>query len=125
MQNQLQEKQEKSNEILETIGSFDIESAIGKLQMLHDKKIISGLDYTYREEKPTEKTNGNPMWFCQCKVDGVDEIVEYGDIKKIHAKKLAAFTMLQILTTGRDKVLESLAEKVNLEQFSKGGGSDE
>ena len=121
----LQEKQEKSNKILETIGSFDFESAIGKLQMLHDKKIISGLDYSFREEKPTEKTNGNPMWFCQCKVDGVDEIVEYGDIKKIHAKKLAAFTMLQILTTGRDKVLESVTEKVNLEQFSKGGGSDE
>lgn len=108
----LQEKQEKSNSILETIGSFDFESAINKLQILQDKRVISGLNYVFREEKPTEETNGNPMWLCQCKVDGVDDVVEYGDIKKIQAKKAAAFIMLQILTTGRDKMLEHLTEKL-------------
>lgn len=102
----LQEKQEKSNSILEAIGSFDFESAINKLQILQDKRVISGLNYVFREEKPTEETNGNPMWFCQCKIDGVDDFVEYGDIKKIQAKKAAAFTMLQILITGRDRVKE-------------------
>lgn len=108
----LQERNETEEKIMEIIGNFGLDDAINKLQMLADKKIISGLNYIFREEKPTKESNGNPMWFCQCKVDGVDYFVEYEDIKKIQAKKAAAFTMLQILTTGRDKMLEHLTEKL-------------
>lgn len=108
----IQTRQEASDSVKKVIDNFDLENAINKLEMLKDKKLISGLQYLYREEKPSKETNGNPMWFCQCKVDGVDDFVEYGDIKKIQAKKAAAFTMLQILTTGRDKMLEHLTEKL-------------
>lgn len=102
----LQKNQEKCNAMLEIVGEFDIESAIGKLQILKDKKIISGLEYLFREEMPLEKNNGNPMWFCQCKVDNVDKFIEFGDIKKIEAKKAAAYEMLRILTTGRGFISE-------------------
>ena len=105
--------QEERLNVLCEIGSFDLDTAIGKLQELQDKKIISGLDFLYREEAPTAETNGNPVWYCQCKVDGVEDFVEYGDVKKAKAKKAAAYTMLEILTTGRDKILEKILEKEN------------
>ena len=98
----LQENQKNRDSILDIIGEFDFETAINKLQMLQDKKLISGLEYIFREEKPTEDSNGNPMWYCQCKVDGIDKFVEYGSETKKTAKKTAAFTLLQILVTGRD-----------------------
>ena len=106
--NFLATKEKEGNVIAETVGNFDMDTAIGKLQELQDKKIISGLDFLYREEAPTAQTNGNPMWYCQCVVDGVENFVEYGDVKKIKAKKAAAYTMLEILTTGRDKILEKI-----------------
>ena len=104
----LQEHQKKSNKILEVVGEFDWNSAINKLQELQDKKIISGLDFIYREAPPTEESNGNPIWFCECRVDGMEDFVEYGDQKKIKAKKMAAYTVLQILTEGYDVIMNHL-----------------
>ena len=94
----LQEKIQKTQNIFEIIDNFNFETAINKLQMLQDKKIISGLDYIFRSERPTEESNGNPIWFCQCKVNESLEFVEYGHETKKMAKKAAAFKMLQILT---------------------------
>lgn len=94
----LQEKTQRTQNVFEIIDDFNFETAINKLQMLQDKKIISGLDYIYRTESPTERSNGNPMWFCQCKVNESLEFVEYGHETKKMAKKAAAFKMLQILT---------------------------
>ena len=94
----LQEKMQKAQNVFEIIDNFNFETAINKLQMLQDKKIISGLDYIFRSERPTEESNGNPIWFCQCKVNESLEFVEYGHETKKMAKKAAAFKMLQILT---------------------------
>ena len=116
----LQENYKKCNSILEAVGEYDMESAIGKLQILKDKKLISGLEYLFREEMTLEKSNGNPMWFCQCKVDNVYSFIEFGDIKKIEAKKAAAYEMLRFLTTGR-----RLISEFDLNKILKGGGDDE
>lgn len=100
----LQKKDKSSNNIFDIIGDFDFESSINKLQMLQDKKIITGLDYIFREEQQAAGSNGNPMWFCQCMVKECAEFVEYGHETKKMAKKAAAFKMLQILTgEPRDK----------------------
>ena len=104
----LQEGKDTKEKIYGIIGSFSFDDAINKLQMLQDKKIISGLNYVFREEKPTKESNGNPMWFCKCEIDGMDYLVEYGDTKKMQAKKAAAFTALQVISTGRDKIAEKL-----------------
>lgn len=93
----LQEKTQRTQSIFEIIDGFNFETAINKLQMLQDKKIISGLDYIFREE-PNKENNGNPIWFCQCKVNESLEFVEYGHETKKMAKKAAAFKMLLILT---------------------------
>ena len=36
-------------------------------------------------------------------MDGVDEFIEWGCEKKAGAKKCAAYNMLDVLTTGRDR----------------------
>ena len=98
----LKERESTSERIMKVIGTFDLDSAINKLQMLQDHKIISGLEYSFTEEKPTEVGNGNPIWFCRVTVDGVDKLVEYGDSTKTRAKKLAAYEMLCILLGKED-----------------------
>jgi ribonuclease-3 len=103
----LQEKKLLSKKIFDIIGNFTFDDAINKLQMLEDKKIINGLQYIFREESPTDESNGNPIWFCECIINGVNNSVEYGDAKKIKAKKACAFTMLQILT-GKDEIMVRL-----------------
>lgn len=101
----LLEVYDRSRQIFEVIGKFNIDDAINKLQMLQDKKLVSGLEYVFREAAPTEESNGNPTWFCRCKINEIDNFVEYGNPKKILAKKAAAFTVLSILTEGRDRML--------------------
>ena len=93
----LQSKQKITSSIMDVIGSFDLENAINKLQMLQDKKIISGLSFIFTEDKDTKDENGNPTWLCQCKVDGVEDFVEYGNTKKALAKKAAAYDMLRLI----------------------------
>ena len=100
----IQKKRESSNAILEAIGGeFDIETSINKLQMLYDKKLVSGLDYIFTECKSTAENNGNPTWACRCVVDGIEEFIEYVDVTKTKAKKLAANEMLVALT-GRNYI---------------------
>ncbi len=119
----IEQQRESHGVIADAVGDFDFDSAIGKLQMLSDKKIISGLNYYFREEPTGKSNNGNPTWYCQCVVDGVDVFIEYGDTKKVNAKKAAAFTMLQILTTGRDMIYESLTD--DSDSAVKGGDIDD
>ena len=115
------EKQlERKQGILEVIGDFSFDDAITKLQVLQDKKIISGLEYIFKEDEPNGESNGNPIWNCQCKINEINDFVEYGDAKKVNAKKAAAFTVLQILTIGCDKISEKLHNN-----FSENGGNNE
>ncbi len=107
----LLEVYDRSQQIFEVIGKFSLDDAINKLQMLQDKKLVSGLEYIFREQAPTAESNGNPNWFCRCKINEIDNFVEYGNPKKILAKKAAAFTVLSILTEGRDRLLGHFMEE--------------
>ena len=95
--------EKNKNVILEIVGTFDIDSAVGKLEMLKDKKIISGLDYIFTEGEPTAESDGNPTWLCRCIVNDVNHLVEWCSTTKSKAKKAAAFDMLTILINGRDR----------------------
>ena len=101
----LKEKNSRSKEVLDVIGSFDFESSVSKLQMLKEKKLIADVIYTFTENPPNEESNGNPVWSCRCEIPGVSEYVEYSDSKKMIAKKAAAYEILQILTV-RNKMKE-------------------
>lgn len=117
----LSEKKKGFDDILSIIGDFDEETAVSKLQILQDKKLISGLQYDFREYK-TDDNNGNPMWFCRCRIDGIGAM-EYGETKKAEAKKAAALSMLQILTEGKDRISEMIEKDNN--KFFKRRNSDE
>ena len=103
-------KESDADRIMKVIGNFDFDSAVNKLQMLADKKLISGVEYLFEEQMPTDKSNGNPTWMCQCRIGGVDDHVEYGATTKTQAKKLAAYEMLSILV-GRQNFSEFFKNK--------------
>ena len=78
------------------------------------------MDYIYREERQTVENNGNPMWYCQCKVNECVAFVEYGHETKKMAKKAAAFKMLQILTGGPEfekEELDAIQKKLTEDNF--------
>lgn len=105
----LEEKKKRMNRVREAVREFDIETAIAGLQLLQDKRIITGPEYIFEELAPTEKTNGNPRWSCVCKVD--DIVIEYIASNKKSAKKAAAYTTLEILATGHDTIMESICNQ--------------
>ena len=96
------EKEKQSSSVMKVIGSFDFDSAVGKLQMLADKRMISGVRYIFTEQPPTKDSSGNPTWFCRCEVDGVDACIEYGNTTKMLAKKAAAYEMLKVISGRTD-----------------------
>ena len=100
---------ERQNRILDIIGDFNYDNAINKLELLKEKKIITGLDYAFTEGSVDPET-GNPTWYCRCVVDGVKNYVEWGDSSKKEAKKNAAFVMLNILINGRDRFTDLVDE---------------
>ena len=110
----LQEKQENKNRIFEVIANFDLETAINKIQMLEDKKLISGLNYEFTEENNSEKLNGNPRWICRCIISSKGSIVECSNETKKMAKKLSAFKMLQHLLGEKHECAEWKAIQKNL-----------
>ena len=107
----IQSAENEQNKIMEIVGSFTVDNAVSKLEMLRDKKIITGLDYIFTEGEPTKESGGNPVWYCQCVVDGVDHSPEYVDASKKLAKRYAAYTMLEILATGKDS-LAAISKKI-------------
>lgn len=109
----IQEAEKSKNTIHEIVGCFTIDTAISKLEMLRDKKIITGLDYIFTEGESTAESDGNPTWLCRCIVDNINHSVEWCDTTKGKAKKAAAFHMLTILTCGRDAIMEDIEKHFN------------
>lgn len=95
----IQEQTDIRRELAETVGEFDLECAVSKLNELQQKKLIGGLEYMFYECTVYSSITGNPSWECQCRVDGVTEdiISEICETKAI-AKKSAAYKMLTVLT---------------------------
>ena len=112
----LEERKKSRDAIFDAIGEFDFESAVSKLQILRDKKIISNVVYTFKEIQAPEEGDGNPIWSCECSVPGIEESPEYRDKTKALAKKAAAYEMLVILT-GRNTIIDMFLQygkKVNI-----------
>lgn len=76
---------------IDEIGEPDRERAINQLQELYQKRYIGEPSYQFSERYDD---NGNPIWRCECHVDGKDEFW-YGDYaSKKQGKKSVAFDML-------------------------------
>lgn len=94
------------SEITKSVGDFDEENAVSKLQILQDKKLISGLSYAFKQSEESPVNTGNPFWDCTCSVDGIDREICIGAATKALAKKAAAYVMLSIIVTGKDPLAD-------------------
>ena len=92
----------------------DISNAVSKLQMLSDKKMITGLRYDFEEMPPVKESAGNPTWSCTCHIDELDArgfYINYSSTSKKEAQKYAALTAVRILLTGRDIFMEMMTKE--------------
>ena len=51
-------------------------------------------EYVFQE---THDNDGNPIWDCECSLEGVDHVTSTKSSSKKDAKKQAAFEMLQFV----------------------------
>lgn len=84
---------EEENELIlpiDEVGEPDIDRAINQLQELYQKGYIGEPWYDFKE---TNDDNGNPVWRCECHVDGWGSWTgEYSSKKQ--GKKSVAYSML-------------------------------
>lgn len=84
---------EEENELIlpiDEVGEPDIDRAINQLQELYQKGYIGEPWYDFKE---AYDDNGNPVWLCECHVDGWGSWTgEYSSKKQ--GKKSVAYSML-------------------------------
>lgn len=78
--------------ILDEIGDPEWDRAINQLQELAQKGYISYPEYEYEQEYDDY---GNPLWFCYCCVEEMDDRSKGYSSSKKDAKKYAALFMLR------------------------------
>jgi ribonuclease-3 len=76
---------------IDEIGEPDIERAINQLQELYQKGYIGEPWYDFSE---TYDEDGNPLWHCECHVEGSEIYFEDEYTSKKHGKKAVAYDML-------------------------------
>ena len=76
---------------IDEIGEPDQERAINQLQELHQKGYIGEPSYKFTQHYDD---SGNPVWRCECHVDGRDEYRWGNDSSKKAGKKKVAYDML-------------------------------
>ena len=76
-------------DLIDEIGEPDIDRAINQLQELYQKGYIGEPRYIFAE---SYDNNGNPVWHCECHVDGQERWNEYTSKKQ--GKKEVAYDML-------------------------------
>ena len=74
------------------IGEPDESRAINQLQELAQKGYINMPEYVFEE---SHDDNGNPVWHCECHVDGQEYYYHYDLPSKKEAKRKAAYSMLR------------------------------
>ena len=81
----------QKRESIQAIGNLDIDTAVNQLNILFQKNYIKEPKYSFTEDYDED---GNPIWYCNCALDELEESF-YGDssIKK-EAKKKAAYEAL-------------------------------
>lgn len=83
-------------EIIDLVGVLDINKAINQLQELYQHKYIGKPTYEFKEGEAG--ADGNPVWWCTCRIEGTDIEENIGDTTKMAAKKGAAwFSMMHLL----------------------------
>ena len=82
------------------IGEPELDKAINQLQQLAQKDYFSIPTYTYDED---HDENGNPLWYCECRVEEYETYFWAKDSSKKNAKKMAALGMLEFIIGGGDE----------------------
>ena len=85
---------EEENELIlpiDEIGEPDIDRAINQLQELYQKGYIGEPWYKFVE---TYDQNGNPVWRCECHIEGKKEFWWKNHSSKRFGKKVVAYDML-------------------------------
>lgn len=82
------------------IGEPCEERAINQLQELAQKGYCEMPEYFFEE---SHDENGNPVWHCECHVDGQEYYYQYDSSSKKQAKRKAAYDMLVDIVKGLDR----------------------
>ena len=85
---------EEENELIlpiDEVGEPDFERAINQLQELFQKGYIEEPWYDFEE---TYDENGNPIWRCECHIEGRDTYYWINSSSKKQGKKRVAYDML-------------------------------
>ena len=77
--------------IRDEIDEPDKNKAINQLEILARRGYFSIPTYDFKEEYDE---NGNPIWYCNCMIEGEKKIYKAKSSSKKDAKKTAAFKML-------------------------------
>ncbi len=77
--------------IQDEIGTPMPEKAINQLQELAQKEYISMPNYKFEEN---HNRNGNPIWTCECWIDGIDTSFTNTSTSKKQCKRASAYDML-------------------------------
>ena len=76
---------------IDEVGKPDIDRAINQLQELYQKGYIGQPWYDFLE---TYDVNGNPIWRCECHIEGKEEYWWRNYSSKRYGKKAVAYDML-------------------------------
>ena len=74
------------------VGEPDENRAINQLQELAQKGYIEMPEYIFEERHDKD---GNPIWHCECHIDGQEYYYQYDLPSKKEAKRKAAYDMLR------------------------------
>ena len=77
--------------LVDEIGEPEFDRAINQLQELYQKGYIGEPSYDFVEKYDND---GNPIWQCECSVDGIDYVWEDDYSSKKYGKKAVAYGML-------------------------------
>ncbi len=86
--------------LIDEIGKPEEERAVNQLQELYQKGYIKEPYYNYAE---THDANGNPVWRCDCHIKELDLYFSVSDASKKQAKKKAAYQMITLFLSWREK----------------------
>ena len=85
---------------IDEVGTPDIDKAINQLQELYQKGYINKPCYEFTE---THDENGNPIWHCECYLEGIDTYYWIRSSSKKQGKKRVAYDMLCDIIEGDEE----------------------
>ena len=79
--------------LVDEVGKPDLERAVNQLQELFQKGYIGEPQYSFLE---THDENGNPVWECECRVQGLNPVYTHKCSSKKEGKKIVAYEMAKL-----------------------------